>query len=118
MKTLIRPWLIVGLLSAMTLPTQAYTAADLLTPCVEGDNDSRWGEVAILECEQYIKGYLDALEHLDQNPTFCLPEQNRDTDVRWAFMKWVYADFERRKLPAREAMKKTLEQGYPCSNVQ
>ena len=37
-----------------------YTVGELLKPCMEGDNDSRWGAPAEAECEQYIIGFTDA----------------------------------------------------------
>ena len=40
-----------------------YAVKDLLEPCVEGDNDSRDGQVLELECEQYINGFTDTCRH-------------------------------------------------------
>lgn len=44
-----------------------YTVGELLEPCMEGDNDSRWGAAAEAECEQYTMGFTDAYLITDAN---------------------------------------------------
>ncbi len=77
---------------AMEADLSEYSIEQLLEPCVQGDNDSRWGAAAETECEQYIRGFADAyLLHTDngKRDNVCLPKTgNRDDEIRWAFMKW------------------------------
>ncbi len=41
---------------------------------------------------------------------------NTADEVRWAFMRWVHADFKnRRGMPAPEALLATLNASYPCN---
>ena len=72
----------------------AYTVKQLLEPCVEGDNDSRWGAAAEAECEQYILGFTDAYILTVEKGKVCLPELNRPDEVRWAFMRWAHENFD------------------------
>ena len=97
-----------------------YTAEELLSPCQEADNDARWGQAAEIECEQYIIGFVDALEvtgAVGEGKEICLPEQNIPDEVRWAFMRWVHADFTTRKaMMAGEALMATMKQDFPCKS--
>ena len=121
---------LVAALLAMALPASAqvtsvlkihsnYTAAELLSPCQEADNDARWGQAAEVECEQYIIGYVDALEatgSVGPDAGICLPDQNISDEVRWAFMRWVHGDYSNRtKILAAEAVLATLKDSFPCS---
>lgn len=95
-----------------------YTVADLLEPCVEGDNDSRWGAAAEAECEQYIMGFLDAaaiLGAIGKEENICLPEQNREDEVRWAFMRWAHENFDQRSMPAAEGLLATIRAKMACN---
>ncbi|MDU8946733.1 Rap1a/Tai family immunity protein [Ovoidimarina sediminis] len=96
-----------------------YTAAELLSPCQEADNDARWGQAAEIECEQYIIGFVDALEAtgaIGAETDVCLPEQNIADEVRWAFMRWVHGDYSRRTgMMAAEALLVTMQEAFPCS---
>ena len=67
MKKILAILITASLLAMMSLPMTGmaakisdYSIKQLLAPCVEGDNDSRWGAVAETECEQYIMGFIDA----------------------------------------------------------
>lgn len=94
-----------------------YSAADLLSPCQEADNDARWGEAAETECEQYVMGFVGALKVLGAKETMgiCAPEQNTADEVRWAFMRWVHESYSARtRMPANEAMLATLKEKFPC----
>lgn len=97
-----------------------YTAAELLSPCQEADNDARWGQAAEIECEQYIIGYVDALEAtgaIGPDLGICLPEQNISDEVRWAFMRWVHGNYsERTKMMAANALLATMQESFPCPN--
>lgn len=97
-----------------------YTSAELLSPCQEADNDARWGQAAEIECEQYIIGYVDALEAtgaIGADSGICLPEQNVADEVRWAFMRWVHGSYsERTKMMAANALLATMQESFPCSN--
>jgi hypothetical protein len=95
-----------------------YTIKQLLEPCTEGDNDSRWGQVAEQECEQYIRGFTDAYLTTVAGGAAgvaCLPPPgNRDTEIRWAFMKWVHRNFDTRGRPAAEGLMATLRDVFGC----
>ena len=91
-----------------------YSAGDLLSPCQEADNDSRWGDAAETECEQYIMGFVDALDVMGASA--CPPAQNTADEVRWAFMRWVHEDFSARKsLEAGPALMSALKDKFACS---
>ncbi len=97
-----------------------YLASELLSPCVEADNDARWGEAAETECEQYIMGFVEALMTTGMagpGTDVCPPDQNTGDEVRWAFMRWVHSDYSAHtSLPASEALLETLKSAFPCSN--
>lgn len=94
-----------------------YTAGDLLSPCQEADNDARWGETAELECEQYIMGFVEALNTTGAGAAagICPPAVNTGDEVRWAFMRWVHESYSKRtKMPAGEAVLETLKANFAC----
>ncbi len=93
-----------------------YAVTDLMEPCFEADNDARWGAAAEAECEQYLRGFTDALILAGAaEGKICLPEQNRDAEVRWAFMRWVHEHFGDRDQPAAQGLMSTLEDKFPCN---
>ena len=96
-----------------------YLAGKLLTSCQEADNDARWGEVAELECEQYILGFVDATAEVGAagaGTGICPPVLNTADEVRWAFMRWVHEDYSKRiALPAADALLATLKASFACS---
>ncbi len=96
-----------------------YTAKDLLDVCQEADNDARLlGQAAEVECEQYVIGFADALREVGATGPeagVCPPEVNTADEIRWAFMRWVHADFSNRKaMPASGAVLGTLRDSFPC----
>ena len=92
-----------------------YTVKQLLEPCIEGDNDSRWGAAAEAECEQYIMGFTDAYVMLaGDSKDVCLPPQNRPDEVRWAFMRWAHQNFDDREMPAAEGLLAVVKSAFPC----
>ena len=94
-----------------------YSVADLLEPCVEGDNDSRGGAVLEMECEQYVSGFTDLYIRagLDKRDKVCLPpEGNRADEVRWAFMRWAHDNFDQRGMPAVDGLQATLKARFKC----
>lgn len=94
-----------------------YTVAQLLEPCMEGDNDSRWGAVAETECEQYIMGFTDSylLSNTNERDNVCLPpEDNRTDEIRWAFMKWAHQNYEKRELPAAHGLLEAIKDRFSC----
>ncbi len=105
--------------SAASFSGPGYTDGDLLSPCQESDNDARWGEAAEVECEQYIMGFVDAMKEVDMvgpDKGVCPPEVNTADEVRWAFMRWVHADYaKRRAMPAADALLETLRSSFACS---
>ena len=107
----------VGVLVLVASPgnSHGYGADELLSSCSEADNDARWGEVAELECEQYILGFIDALR-VTGDTSVCAPELNTADEVRWAFMRWVHEDFSARKsLDAGPALMSALKEKFACS---
>ncbi len=118
----------IGLISALLvgwllLPAEAaelrdYTVADLLKPCEEGDNDARWGANLEVTCEQFINGFTGAyLLFTDggQAQGVCLPPPgNRPDEIRWAFMKWAYANYHRRQMPAAEGLLAAIKSHFSC----
>ncbi len=124
-------WFLTGMLTAavatqVVLPANAdsitgekYPATRLVAPCQDADNDSREvGQVAELECEQYILGFVDALAEVGaagKGTDICVPAQNTADEVRWAFVRWVYGDFsKRKKMPAADALLASLKDSFPC----
>ncbi len=94
-----------------------YTVEKLLEPCVEGDNDSRWGAAAEAECEQYIKGFTDAVVMLESaiEGQICLPAGgNRADEIRWAFMRWAHKNYGDRGMPAADGLMAVLKESFPC----
>ena len=90
---------------------------DLLTPCVEGDNDSRGGAVLEMECEQYVTGFTDLYlsAKLNERDNVCLPETgNRADEIRWAFMRWAHDNFDQRDIPAVDGLIATLQSRFKC----
>ena len=101
--------------SSSATAAQPYSAVDLLQACTEADNDARWGEVAELECEQYIMGFVHALLELKEG-TVCPPVQNTADEVRWAYMRWVHADYGAHKdMTAGSALLQTLREKFGCN---
>ncbi|MCW2308911.1 Rap1a/Tai family immunity protein [Rhodobium gokarnense] len=95
-----------------------YSAGGLLAPCMEADNDARWGSYAETECEQYISGFVDALQlagMTGRGHDICLPELNLPDEIRWAFMRYVNEDYDRRHLPAGAVLLDTLKAKFACS---
>ena len=110
-------------ISAVIVPQPAqsqlaeYTVAQLLEPCMEGDNDSRWGAAAEMECEQYIRGFTDAylLTHASEQDKVCLPpEGNRADEIRWAFMRWAHQNYEKRGMPAAYGLLEVIKDRFSC----
>ncbi len=126
MKSIRLPCL--GLLIAGLMPIGQVTAVDLadytveqlLEPCVEGDNDARWGAAAEAECEQYIMGFSDAyllFSDGGKRDGVCLPPPgNRPDEIRWKFVKWVHRNLEHRSIPAGEGLLETLKSEFKCSS--
>ncbi len=100
---------------ALAQNERTYSADELLGPCRSADSDAReLGQAAQVECEQYLLGFVDALAASGKDKA-CPPMVNTGAEVRWAFVRWVYGDFSnRRKMPAGEAVLKTLEESFPC----
>ena len=96
-----------------------YSALDLLAPCQEADNDARWGEAAETECEQYILGFVDAMAEVGATGPeagVCPPQVNTADEVRWAYMRWVHADYSARKgMPAADALLAAIKDSFVCS---
>ena len=104
--------LLSGIVAATT--AQAYSALELLSACTEADNDARWGETAELECEQYVLGFVHALQETGDS-TVCAPAQNTADEVRWAYMRWFHEDYGAHKnLTAGQALLGTLRDKFKC----
>ena len=110
---------LVHLTGAAAQSAKPYLASDLLSPCLEADSDAREvGAVAETECEQYIMGFVHALEQAGatgKEAGVCPPEVNTADEVRWAFTRWVYGSFTQRKaMPAADALMGTLKDSFAC----
>lgn len=95
-----------------------YSIAELLRPCMEGDNDARWGVFAETECEQYILGFADAYELSGQaqRDKVCLPTGgNRADEIRWAFMKWANQHFGDRHKAAAQGLLAAIRGAFKCN---
>jgi len=95
-----------------------YSVADLVQTCEEGDNDARWGSDLEVNCEQFINGFTGAYLLLINNgksQSVCLPPPgNRSDEMRWAFVKWAYDNFDRRHMPAAEGLLEMIKTRFPC----
>ena len=106
--------LVAGPLVGGATAAQPYSAVELLRACTEADNDARWGETAELECEQYVMGFVHALQELGDT-TVCVPAQNTAREVRWAYMRWVHEDYGAHKdMTAGDALLQTLRDKFKC----
>ena len=118
--------LLIGAAAALMLSiapaaSQSYTSANLLDPCTEADNDARYGQYAETECEQYILGFVNALqmtEWVGPAHNVCLPEQNLTDEIRWAFMRWVHEDYSRRHMSAAEGLFAAVKAKFPCKAAE
>ncbi len=108
---------------ALASPVQSaelgkYSVADLMQTCEEGDNDARWSSELEVNCEQFIDGFTGAYLLLTNNgisQSVCLPAPgNRSDEMRWAFVKWAYDNFDRRHMPAAEGLMETVKIHFPC----
>ena len=92
---------------------------ELFTLGVDGGyTEADVGAAAEAECEQYLRGFTDALilaGAVGQDAGICLPEQNRDDEVRWAYMYWVNQNYDRREEPAAHGLMDTLKARFPCN---
>ena len=103
------------LMAAGSVLAEDYAASELLRACTEADNDARWGETAELECEQYILGFVHALKETGDT-TVCAPELNTADEVRWAYMRWIHADYSAHKgMTAGAALLGTLRDKFKCN---
>jgi len=108
---------------ALALPAQSaelgkYSVANLMQTCQEGDNDARWSSELEINCEQFIDGFTGAyllLINNDKSQSVCLPPPgNRSDEMRWAFVKWAYENFDRRHMPAAEGLLEMVKNKFPC----
>jgi len=118
LTAMLAPVLALPVPAAGAQALSGYTIEQLLEPCVEGDNDSRWGAAAEAECEQYITGFTDAYLMLVENPRqhgVCLPATgNRPDEVRWAFMRWAHRHYDERGGPAVQGLLAAIKAEFPC----
>lgn len=102
-----------GGVQAQELP-EMVTAKDLLLPCQEADNDARDGYIAHLECVGFLRGFV-AGRVASEGVPLCLPEANRDDQLRRAFVRWVHASYSKRsKMPVGAAVAAALDDGFSC----
>lgn len=99
----------------------SYSALELLASCQLADSDSRnLGVVAEIECEQYVMGVVNTLQAVEMAGTgteICPPDLNTADEIRWAFTRWVHADYASRKtMSAAEALIAVLRESFACSN--
>ena len=108
--------LILSNLAGFTFASE-YTGAQLLEPCVEGDNASRWGAVSEIECEQYLIGFSDAIQLMttENGEQSCLPAINRADEMRWAFVYWAHQHYDDLNLPAGTLLIRVIREAFPCN---
>ena len=108
---------------ALASPVQSaelgkYSVANLMQTCEEGDNDARWSSELEATCEQFIDGFTGAyllLTNKGKSQSVCLPAPgNRSDEMRWAFVKWAYDNFDRRHMPAAEGLLEMVKSKFPC----
>ncbi len=108
---------------ALASPVQSaelgkYSVADLMQTCEEGDNDARWSSELEATCEQFIDGFTGAyllLTDDGKSQAVCLPPPgNRSDEMRWAFVKWAYDNFDRRHMSAAEGLLEMVKTKFPC----
>lgn len=121
MKATLTTAVILLIATALAPPAMAqtadYTIAELLAPCMEGDNDARWGLFAETECEQYVMGFADAYILMGgaERDNVCLPATgNRADEIRWAFMKWANQNFKDRDKPASHGLLAAIRTNFAC----
>lgn len=116
MRSLIIAALGACLMAGAAAAATPYSASQLLIACTNADNDAREvGTVSELECEQYIMGFVHALQELGDT-TVCPPERNTADEVRWAYMRWVHGDYgDRKDMPAGAAVLGTLRENFACN---
>jgi len=117
-------WLLcIMFIIALALPVQSaelgkYSVANLMQTCEEGDNDARWSSELEVNCEQFIDGFTGAYLLLvddGKSQAVCLPAPgNRSDEMRWAFVKWAYDNFDRRHMPAAEGLMEMVKIHFPC----
>ena len=57
-----------------------------------------------------------AAEMIGGDSGICPPALNTADEVRWAFMRWVHADYSARgAMSASEAVHATLRDSFPCN---
>ncbi len=95
--------------------TPFYRAGDLAGICLEADNDARDGEEAAFECEQYLRGVLDALAADPALSGLCLPELDRLAKIRRHLTRWVYAHFDERDRSAAAVIREMLRSEFSCT---
>jgi len=103
-----------GTARAQELP-EMVVAKDLLLPCQEADIDARDGYVAHLECVGFVRGFAAAVEVSGAGGGYCIPESNRDDQLRRAFVRWVHSSFNTHsKMPVGEALFATFDEYFRC----
>ncbi len=114
----ILPTVVLALSCALAAQAQqapVYPMGDLLDLCIEGANDSRWGQDEEQKCEQYLRGFTDAWLLLAAEGEVCLPPPgNRADELRMAFMKWGTQNYAQRGMPAGEAVLTLLRERFAC----
>jgi hypothetical protein len=98
--------------------TSSYAIGELLEVCMEGDNDSRWGQFAETECEHYVIGFVNAnvlTSGVDRDDVCLPPTGNRADEIRWALMKRAHKIFKDREMPAADGLLATIRSVFACN---
>ncbi len=110
--------LFLPLQEALAVKYTDYTVKDLLSPCVEGDADSRWGETFEINCNQYLRGFSDAYFHFatqSKLPKVCFADEaNRLNLLRWAFIKWATNNTDKQDWPAAQGLVAAVNAEMKC----
>ncbi len=109
---------IAGIATAAADDGVNYSVGELLSPCVEGDADARWGAELQAVCDQYIRGFTDSVRSMSdaaRKAGVCIPDRKDYViQIRWAFIKWAVTQPKKHSLPAGEGMAAAISAAFPC----
>ena len=94
-----------------------YSVRNLLMFCIESVEDEQWHEYLAPSCDNYIKGWLDAMGYFVATPAnLCVPDAGYDIrQLSRAFVRWAVFHPEQYELPASEGIAATIKDVYNCN---
>lgn len=93
-----------------------YSVRSLLMLCIETIDDESWREVLAPSCENYIKGWLDAMGYFAATPAWvCVPDTGFQVpQISREFVRWAVFHPDHYDLPANDGVVATLKEIYSC----